>query len=120
MTSAPLQPSTPGQSAGSASDRSASPDFPARASAPARPSLRKSLVITSTIACLTAFTLAGIILYFSMRDSLYRQFDDALVARATALAALVEQSGPQVQLKEDPSVMSGFSSGQRRNYFEVL
>lgn len=85
-----------------------------------RPSLRTRLVILSTVACLFAFILAGVILYFSIRDSLYHTFDEALTARATALSALVEQEGTKVHLQTDPSVTSAYTANQRRNYFEIL
>jgi signal transduction histidine kinase len=84
-----------------------------------RHSLRTRLVITSTVACLAAFVCVGLILYFSLRDSLYRQFDEALAARATALGALVEQEGPQVRVQKDPTVMAGYGANQSRNYFEI-
>src|SRR5690348_7140246 len=92
----------------------------APASFSSRPSLRTRLVIASTAACLIAFVLAGVILFLSIRESLYRQFDEALTVRATALSALVEQEGSTVHLQKDPSVTSAYSANQRRNYFEIL
>jgi two-component system sensor histidine kinase QseC len=77
-------------------------------------SIRTRLLAGTALGVSVAFAISGVMVILLTRSSLYAQFDDALVARARALAALVEDDGGNVELEIDPVDAPG-----DRTYFEL-
>ncbi|MEO7096602.1 MAG: hypothetical protein ABI175_25310, partial [Polyangiales bacterium] len=77
-------------------------------------SIRARLLAGTALGVALAFAIAGALVLVLARSSLYTQFDEALVARAAALSALVEQDGDGVEIELDPAGVPGDHS-----YFEL-
>ena len=65
-------------------------------------SIRTRLLVGTALGVSVAFAISGVMVILLTRSSLYAQFDEALVARARALAALVEDDEGKVELEVDP------------------
>lgn len=65
--------------------------------------LRGRLLIGAAAGVAIALAVAGVVVYAWMRSSLYAQFDEALAARAEALAAQVELDGDKISPEIDPA-----------------
>jgi two-component system sensor histidine kinase QseC len=77
-------------------------------------SIRRRLLGGTAIGVALAFAISGVLVLVLARSSLYAQFDDALVARAAALATLVEFDDGAVVVEADPAGAPG-----EQAYFEV-
>lgn len=77
-------------------------------------SIRARLLAGTGLGVALGFAIAGALVLVLARSSLYRQFDDALVARASALAALVEEDGGSVEVEIAPGGVPGDPT-----YFEL-
>lgn len=95
-------------------------------------SLRGRLLLGAGIGVALALVASGALVYALSRASLYDQFDEALEARARALAALVELDGTTLEVDIDPltgtttstktgatEVPLGASAPGQRDYFEL-
>jgi hypothetical protein len=60
-------------------------------------SIRARVLILTGIAMAMTFIATGVVVFVLTRASLYNQFDEALVAKARALAALVEEEDGHVE-----------------------
>lgn len=72
-------------------------------------SLRRRLLLSAGLAVSLVFALSGVLVAVLARSGLVEQFDDALVARARALSALVEQDEDRVsvEIELDPAGTPG-------------
>ncbi len=82
-------------------------------------SLRGRLLLSTAIGAILVLSAAGVILYLLMRASLLREFDASLLAKARALAALVEQDGDRVKFEFENLNMPEFERPDRPEYFQV-
>ena len=64
-------------------------------------SIRTRLLAAAAIGVSLVFLVSGALVLLLTRSSLHDQFDDALIARAHALSALVEQEGEQIDVELD-------------------
>ena len=82
--------------------------------------LRARLFLGTSLATAVILLAAGVLIYVSVRASLYTEFDFALKSSAEALAALTEQVGPEVRM--EPEVHGLIVYTQRRrapDYFST-
>lgn len=70
-------------------------------------SIRARLLAGTALGVAIAFAISGVLVLVLARSSLYAQFDEALTARAAALAALVEQEGETIEVEIDPAGTPG-------------
>jgi two-component system heavy metal sensor histidine kinase CusS len=63
-------------------------------------SLRGRLIIRTLAACAACFVAAGIVLYFSQRSALIKEFDRGLEARAAVIMSVTEESSRGVHFEE--------------------
>ena len=82
-------------------------------------SLRLRVLIWTTLATATMLALLGVAIYFSLRQTLQSEFDEAILAQARALASMTEQHKDQVKLEFDADQMPEFQEKVRPEYFEV-
>jgi len=57
--------------------------------------------------------------YFLARTALTRQFDEALRAKAMALAALSEQDGGRIEMELPPQFMGEFDTPESTAFFQL-
>ena len=60
-------------------------------------SIRARLLTGTAFGVAVTFAISGVLVYVLARSQIYAQFDDALVMRARALSALVEQEGTTIE-----------------------
>src|SRR5438477_10073248 len=82
-------------------------------------SLRGRLVLATTITCLAIFLIAGTVMFFLLRESLIREFDRALFARAQAIASLVEQDAETIKIESDGTGLKEYAASARDDFFQV-
>ena len=70
-------------------------------------SIRRRLLVAAALAVSLAFALSGVLVAVLARSALIDEFDEALVARARALSALVEQDGDTIEVEAAPSGSPG-------------
>lgn len=80
-------------------------------------SLRGRLLLGAGIGVAVALAASGALIYVLSRASLYAQFDEALEARARALAALVELDGTKLEVDIDP--VTGTTTSTKTGATEV-
>jgi len=78
---------------------------------------RLLLGICTTIIVTLSATHYG--MYVLMKRQLLTEFDDALAAKARALAVLVEQDGDRVDIEFQKHPMQEFARGMRPEYYQV-
>ncbi len=78
---------------------------------------RLLLGISATIIVTLCSTHCG--MYALMRRQLFAEFDQALAAKARALAVLVEQDGDRINLEFQQHPMQEFARGVRPEYYQV-
>ncbi len=79
-------------------------------------SLRLRVLIWTTLATATMLALLGVGIYYSMRQTLLSEFDQAILAQARALASMTEQHRDRAKLEFDAEQMPEFW-GQVRSEF---
>ncbi len=84
-----------------------------------RRSLRLRLLLSTSLASAAVLALLGVAIYGLMWRLLLSQFDAGLLTKAKAIAAMVEQHGPDVTFDVDLDQMPEFAAGRRADYFEV-
>ncbi len=83
-------------------------------------SIRRELVVGLLIGLWLLVAAGSGVLYLSLRAVMIRQFDEALLTRARALASLVQQSaGGGFEFNFADESLPGFSRGSRPDYFEI-
>ena len=82
-------------------------------------SLRKTLVLGTTLATAAVFAIAGILLYLLMRASLVEQFDRALLDKARMFISAVEQERGMVSMEFDDLDMSELQANHPTGYLEL-
>jgi two-component system sensor histidine kinase QseC len=81
-------------------------------------SLRTRLVIGVVAATVLVLAASSIAIYALMRASLFAQFDAALGRTASALAALVEQDGTEIEAEFQEADPPEFRRGDRPEYLQ--
>jgi two-component system sensor histidine kinase QseC len=82
-------------------------------------SLQWRLLLHTSVATTAVLAMMGFAVYFCVQRSLYAEFDKALLVRARALAANIEQSGQHVNMDFDSEQMAEFAARKRPDYFQV-
>ena len=82
-------------------------------------SLRRRLLVGMGVGIGSLFLVVGALVYRLQRQSLYDEFDRALVARAHTLAMLVEQEATRIENDLGRSPLPEFSRLERPQYFEI-
>jgi heavy metal sensor kinase len=82
-------------------------------------SIRARLLLGTIAGTLAIVVGAGSELYATTRSSLRHAFDDTLVARARALASLVEYDDGRLEFEIDNRTLPEFSRSERPDYFEI-
>jgi len=82
-------------------------------------SLRRRLLFSTGIATAAVLSALAIALFALMRSSLLQQFDDSLLAKAQALAALVEVEKGKIELDRAENGMPEFERGEKPEYFQI-
>lgn len=78
---------------------------------------RLLLGISATIIVILSATHYG--MYVLMKRQLSREFDEALAAKARALAVLVEQDGDEISIEFQRHPMQEFARGVRPEYYQL-
>jgi two-component system heavy metal sensor histidine kinase CusS len=87
---------------------------------PARPSsLRRRLLLGTTLSLAAILAGAGVTLYALMRASLVNEFDEALVTEARALARLSEQDKGHVEVELDTGKLPPLGRPEQTQLFEL-
>ena len=63
---------------------------------------------------------AGLLLHFTVRASVIAEFDESLLARAQALASLVEQEGDQFEVEFQSEQMPGFADPVAWGFIAII
>lgn len=81
--------------------------------------LRKklTLIILATLGLLIGSS--GVAIYYSAYNSLLRQFDNALLAKAEAIMSVTEQSGSRIELEFSDEIMQNYGK-DGTDYFELF
>ena len=82
-------------------------------------SLRGRLFVYLIGGTALALLVAGFVLRPIVADTLQREFDRALLAKARGLVALTEQEGDQVEFEFQEEHMPEFAAGAEPEYFEL-
>ena len=82
-------------------------------------SIRRHLTIRLVAACALLWAVCGGGVYFAVRASLQRQYDRGLIAKAQALATLLEQHDGELELQLSDDWMPQFSKGRQADYFQL-
>jgi len=82
-------------------------------------SLRKTLVLGTTLATASIFVIAGILLYALVRASLLAQFDQSLLDKAQILASAVEREDGELELGFDDLDMREFQGDEPAAYMQL-
>lgn len=81
--------------------------------------LQSRLLASTAIGTVLVLSASGLILYALVRASLIAEFDGALVAKARALSALVEQEGHRFEMEFDQRGMDEFERADRPEFFQL-
>jgi signal transduction histidine kinase len=82
--------------------------------------LRARLFLGTSLATAAILLAAGVLLYVSVRASLFAEFDLALKSSAEALAALTEQIGPDVRMEPEVHAILDYTQKRRvPDYFST-
>jgi signal transduction histidine kinase len=82
--------------------------------------LRARLFVGTSLAMAAILLAAGVLLYLSVRASLFAEFDLALKSSAEALAALTEQVGPDVRMEPEVNALLDYTQKRRMpDYFST-
>jgi signal transduction histidine kinase len=82
--------------------------------------LRARLFLGTSLATAAILLAAGVLLYVSVRASLFAEFDLALKSSAEALAALTEQVGPNVRMEPEVHALLDYTQKRRvPDYFST-
>jgi two-component system heavy metal sensor histidine kinase CusS len=82
-------------------------------------SIRFRLICGTAVAMAIILAASAVTLHFSLRFSLLREFDDALLAHARAVAAMMDQDGQKLVFEFDPNRMPDFDPGRHPAFFEL-
>ncbi|MBI4579686.1 MAG: sensor histidine kinase N-terminal domain-containing protein, partial [Planctomycetes bacterium] len=82
-------------------------------------SLRARLLTGTIAGTATVLLCAGIVLYWVIRERLWNEFDQALCARASSLASLVEQEDDDIEVDVDYRAMPEFDQAERPEYLQI-
>ncbi|HVS71731.1 MAG TPA: ATP-binding protein [Phycisphaerae bacterium] len=82
-------------------------------------SLRGRLLAGTTLTCAAVFLLLGVALDLFARRELLGEFDDALRAKAAAIASMVEWHGRRTVFDQNAAAMWEFAARQNPEYFQV-
>jgi len=90
-------------------------------SAPPRPptSLTARMVLRTSIACAAVFLLAGLVLGLWLRYAFRSEFDRALLAKAQAVCALMEEDSNTIKFEDEPETLAPFGDASRREFYQV-
>src|SRR4051812_9728550 len=82
--------------------------------------LRARLFLGTSLATAAILLAAGVLLYVSVRASLFAEFDMALKSSAEALAALTEQAGTDVRMEPEVHALLDYTQKRRvPDYFST-
>jgi signal transduction histidine kinase len=80
--------------------------------------LRGRLFVSASLATAAILLAAGMLIYFTVRASLFAEFDMALRSSVEALAALTEQIGPDVRMEPEVGALADYTQKRRApDYF---
>jgi len=82
-------------------------------------SLRFRLLVQTSLAAAIVLGMLGFSLYFCLRRAAKSDFDEALLAKARAVAATAEQHGQQIVFDYSPEELPNFATKDRPDYFEA-
>jgi two-component system, OmpR family, heavy metal sensor histidine kinase CusS len=82
-------------------------------------SLRLRLLIGTSLATAMVLSLLGVGIYYSMRQTLMSDFDEALLTQARALASMTEQEHNHVTFEFDAEEMPDFAAKNDPEFFEI-
>lgn len=81
--------------------------------------LRTRLLVGISVTIIVTLSVTHYGMYVLMKRQLSREFDEALAAKARALAVLVEQDGDEISIEFQQHPMQEFARGVRPEYYQV-
>jgi len=82
-------------------------------------SLRRELLLGTAVATAAVLLVCGVVLYALIRRTLWADFDAALVAKARALAALLEQNEDGLESELAAAPLPEFAAAHGAEYYQV-
>jgi two-component system heavy metal sensor histidine kinase CusS len=82
-------------------------------------SLRFRLLVQTSLAATVVLGMLGFALYFCVRQAAESDFNQALLAKARAVAATAEQHGQQIIFDYSPDELPNFATTDHPDYFEA-
>ncbi|HUO06821.1 MAG TPA: ATP-binding protein [Phycisphaerae bacterium] len=82
-------------------------------------SLRARLLLGTTVTMIVVLGLLGVAVDAFVHRTLVKEFDNALLSKAQAIASFVEQHDNEIRFEFDPQRMPEFVPGEHPAYFEV-
>jgi len=81
--------------------------------------LRARLLIGTGVGATVVLLGSGILLYALVRNALWREFDESLVAKARSLAAMTEQENGKIELDFDEANLPEFRPSDHAEFYQV-